>query len=52
MLLALLVAGIASIGRLSPASFVQAWMNFDATGYLPTDTITGSLVGARQRTLA
>jgi ABC-type transport system involved in multi-copper enzyme maturation permease subunit len=37
MLLALLVAGITSIGRLSPASFVQAWMSFDAAGYLPTN---------------
>lgn len=37
MLLALLVAGISSIGRLSPASSVQAWMSFDATGYLPTN---------------
>jgi ABC-type transport system involved in multi-copper enzyme maturation permease subunit len=37
MLLALLVAGIASIGRYSPASFVQAWMSFDAGGYLPTN---------------
>lgn len=37
MLLALLVAGIASIGRLSPASFVQAWMSFDSAGYLPTN---------------
>ena len=37
MLLALLVAGIASIGRLSPASFVQAWMHFGAAGYLPTN---------------
>jgi ABC-type transport system involved in multi-copper enzyme maturation permease subunit len=37
MLLALLVAGIASIGWLSPASFVQAWMRFDAAGYLPTN---------------
>ena len=37
MLLALLLAGIASIGRLSPASFVQAWMNFGASGYLPTN---------------
>ena len=37
MLLALLTAGIASIGRLSPASFVQAWMRFDAAGYLPTN---------------
>ncbi len=37
MLLALLIAGIASIGRLSPASFVQAWMSFDASGYLPTN---------------
>jgi ABC-type transport system involved in multi-copper enzyme maturation permease subunit len=37
MLLALLLAGIASIGRLSPASFVQAWMHFGATGYLPTN---------------
>jgi len=37
MLLALLVAGIASIGRLSPASFVQAWMGFGPVGYLPTN---------------
>jgi hypothetical protein len=37
LLLALLVAGIASIGRYSPASFVQAWMSFDAGGYLPTN---------------
>ena len=37
MLLALLVAGITSIGRLSPASFVQAWMSFDTAGYLPTN---------------
>jgi ABC-type transport system involved in multi-copper enzyme maturation permease subunit len=37
MLLALLVAGIASMGRLSPASCVQAWMNFDSAGYLPTN---------------
>ncbi len=35
-LLALLLAGIASVGRLSPASFVQAWMSFPADGYLPT----------------
>ena len=37
MMLALLVAGIASIGRYSPASFVQAWMGFDTGGYLPTN---------------
>ncbi len=37
MLLALLVAGITSIGRYSPASFVQAWMGFGAGGYLPTN---------------
>ena len=37
MLLALLVAGIAGIGRLSPASFVQAWMGFGPAGYLPTN---------------
>lgn len=37
MLLALLAAGISSIGRLSPASFVQAWMRFGAPGYLPTN---------------
>ena len=34
--LALLLAGIASVGRLSPALFVQAWMGFPANGYLPT----------------
>jgi len=37
MLLALLVAGITSLGRLSPASFVQAWMGFGPVGYLPTN---------------
>jgi ABC-type transport system involved in multi-copper enzyme maturation permease subunit len=37
MLLALLVASIASIGRLSPASSVQAWMGFGPAGYLPTN---------------
>ncbi len=36
-LLALLVAGIASVGRLSPASFVQSWMSFARSGYLPTN---------------
>lgn len=35
--LALLLAGIASLGRLSPASFVEAWMRFPASGYLPTN---------------
>lgn len=37
MLIALLVAGIASVGQWSPASFVQAWMSFSANGYLPTN---------------
>jgi hypothetical protein len=37
MLLALLVAGIAGLGRLSPAAFVQAWMGFGSGGYLPTN---------------
>jgi ABC-type transport system involved in multi-copper enzyme maturation permease subunit len=37
MLLALLVASISSVGRLSPASFVQAWMHFSNAGYLPTN---------------
>lgn len=37
MLLALLVSGIAGLGRLSPASFVQAWMGFGSVGYLPTN---------------
>ena len=36
-LLALLLAGIASVGRLSPASFVQSWMSFARSGYLPTN---------------
>lgn len=36
-LLALLLAGIASVGKVSPASFVQAWMGFAANGYLPTN---------------
>jgi hypothetical protein len=33
----LLLAGIASVGRLSPASFVQDWMSFTSNGYLPTN---------------
>jgi ABC-type transport system involved in multi-copper enzyme maturation permease subunit len=37
MLLALLFAGITSLGQLSPASFVQAWMRFGPVGYLPTN---------------
>lgn len=37
MLLALLAAGISSIAKFSPASSVQAWMGFDAAGYLPTN---------------
>ena len=37
MLLALLVAGIADIGRFSPATYVQAWMSFGPAGYLPTN---------------
>jgi hypothetical protein len=37
MLVALLAAGIAGIGRWSPASFVQAWMGFGPAGYLPTN---------------
>jgi ABC-type transport system involved in multi-copper enzyme maturation permease subunit len=37
MLLALLVADIAGIGRLSPATYVQAWMGFAPAGYLPTN---------------
>jgi ABC-type transport system involved in multi-copper enzyme maturation permease subunit len=36
-LLALLLAGIASVGRLSPASLIQAWMSFPVNGYLPTN---------------
>jgi hypothetical protein len=48
MLLALLVAGITSIGRLSPASFVQAWMSFDAAGYLPTNFWSRFVSGGQQ----
>lgn len=36
MLLALLIAGVGSVGRWSPASFVQGWMSFQPSGYLPT----------------
>jgi hypothetical protein len=36
-LLALLLAGIASVGKVTPASFVQAWMTFAGNGYLPTN---------------
>ena len=48
MLLTLLVAGISSIGRLSPASFVQAWMSFDAAGYLPTNFWSRFISGGPQ----
>jgi ABC-type transport system involved in multi-copper enzyme maturation permease subunit len=48
MLLALLVAGIASIGRLSPASSVQAWMSFDTAGYLPTNFWSRFVSGGQQ----
>jgi hypothetical protein len=48
MLLALLVAGIASIGRFSPASFVQAWMSFDSAGYLPTNFWSRFVSGGQQ----
>jgi ABC-type transport system involved in multi-copper enzyme maturation permease subunit len=37
MLLTLLAAGIAGIGRLSPATYIQAWMEFGPAGYLPTN---------------
>jgi hypothetical protein len=36
MLLALLAASAGNIGRLSPAAFVQGWMRFPPSGYLPT----------------
>ena len=48
MLLALLVAGISSVGQLSPASFVQAWMSFDTAGYLPTNFWSRFVSGAQQ----
>jgi hypothetical protein len=48
MLVALLVAGIASIGRLSPASFVQAWMGFGNAGYLPTNFWSRFVSGGQQ----
>ena len=48
MLLALLLAGIASIGRLSPASSVQAWMSFDSGGYLPTNFWSRFISGGTQ----
>lgn len=37
MLLALIVASVGGIGALSPASFVQDWMNFGSASYLPTN---------------
>ncbi len=35
MLLTVLLAGLGSAGRLSPASWVQGWMSFPPAGYLP-----------------
>jgi ABC-type transport system involved in multi-copper enzyme maturation permease subunit len=37
MLVALVVANAGSIGAWSPASFVQSWMGFESTAYLPTN---------------
>jgi ABC-type transport system involved in multi-copper enzyme maturation permease subunit len=48
MLLALLVAGITGIGRLSPATYVQAWMSFGSTGYLPTNFWSRLVSGDQQ----
>ncbi len=48
MLLALLISGIASVGWLSPASFVQDWMGFDAAGYLPTNFWSRFVSGGQQ----
>ncbi len=48
MLLALLVAGLAGIGRFSPASSVQAWMSFDSAGYLPTNFWSRFVSGGTQ----
>jgi hypothetical protein len=48
MLLTLLVAGIAGIGRLSPATYLQAWMGFGPSGYLPTDFWSRFTSGGQQ----
>ncbi len=48
MLLTLLVAGIAGIGRLSPATYLQAWMGFGPAGYLPTDFWARFISGGQQ----
>ena len=37
MLVALVVANAGSAGEWSPASFVQSWMGFGSTAYLPTN---------------
>ena len=37
MVLALVIAGVGGMGRWSPASFVQDWMDFGTGGYLPTN---------------
>jgi len=47
MLFALLVAGIAGIARLSPATYVQAWMRFGPAGYLPTNFWSRLLSGGQ-----
>jgi ABC-type transport system involved in multi-copper enzyme maturation permease subunit len=46
MLVALVVAGVAGIGAWSPASFVQAWMGFGPTDYLPTNFWSRFIAGA------
>jgi hypothetical protein len=48
MLVALVLASAAGIGGWSPASFVQDWMHFGSTSYLPTNFWSRFVAGGTQ----
>jgi ABC-type transport system involved in multi-copper enzyme maturation permease subunit len=50
MLVALVVANIGGLGAWSPAAFVQSWMRFGSTAYLPTNFWSRFVSGGGQLT--
>lgn len=48
MLAALVIANVGSLGAWSPASFVQSWMGFGSTSYLPTNFWSRFVAGGPQ----
>ena len=48
MLAALVIANIGGLGAWSPASFVQSWMRFGSTSYLPTNFWSRFVAGGTQ----